>query len=93
VAGVEYYESRLMWELRQYRQKENSPPDTPIKELDDVTDCARYVELVRPFSPVMVDRSAQEERAKLDNTSRHASEEFDELVKKGQRPKERRVFW
>ncbi|KKM72016.1 hypothetical protein LCGC14_1424670, partial [marine sediment metagenome] len=93
VAGVEYHESRLMWELRQYRQKDNSPPDTPIKELDDVVDCARYVELVRPFSPLVVDRSAKEARAKLDNTSRRASEEFDELVKKGQKPKGGRIAW
>ncbi len=92
MAGVEYHESRLMWELRQYRQKDNSPPDTPIKELDDVTDCARYVELVRPFSPLVVDRSAQEDRAKLDTTSRHASEEFDALVKQGQQPKTRRIW-
>ena len=93
VAGVEYHESRLMWELRQYRQKDNSPPDTPIKELDDVVDCARYVELVRPFSPIAVDRSAQDARAKLDKTSRRASEEFDALVKKGQKPKGGRIAW
>ena len=93
VGGVEYHESRLMWELRQYRQKEHSPPDTPIKELDDVVDCARYVEWVRPFSPLMVDRSEQRARAKLDPTSRRASEEFDELAKKAQQPKTRRVIW
>jgi hypothetical protein len=93
VGGVEYNESRLMWELRQYRQKDNSPPDTPIKELDDVTDCARYVELVRPFSPIAVDRTAQDARAKLDTTSRHASEEFDELVRKGKGRKDRRIAW
>ena len=83
MAGVEYNESRLMWELRQYRQKENSPPDTPIKELDDVTDCARYLELVRPYAPVLVDA---DQRAQIDNLSRRASEEFDDLVKRVRQP-------
>jgi hypothetical protein len=93
VSGLEYTESRLMWEMRQYRQKDNSPPDTPIKELDDVTDCARYVELVRPFAPIAVDRTEQDARGKLDNASRHASEEFDDLVKKVKKPKGRGIAW
>lgn len=87
VAGVEYHESRLMWELRQYRQKDNSPPDTPIKELDDVVDTMRYLELVRPFKPELVDRTSQIARAKLDRLSRKASNEFDDLVKKASKPK------
>jgi phage terminase large subunit-like protein len=84
IAGVEYHESRLLWELRQYRQKEPAPPDTPIKELDDVVDPMRYLELVRPFTPLYVDTTEADERAKLDRLSRKASEEFDELVKKQQ---------
>lgn len=84
--GVEYDESRLMWELRQYRQKENGKPDEPVKEHDDLVDCARYVELVRPFKPALTDVTAQRERAKLDKLSRKAAEEFDELVKKSQQP-------
>ena len=87
VAGVEYHESRLMWELRQYRQKDNSPPDTPIKELDDLVDCLRYLELVRPFKPELVDRTSQIARAKLDRLSRKASNEFDDLVKKANKPR------
>ena len=90
VGGVEYHESRLMWELRQYRQKDNSPPDTPIKELDDVVDPMRYLELVRPFSPIMVDRSSEIERIQLDRLSRKASTEFDDLVAKMKQPKKGR---
>jgi hypothetical protein len=86
VGGVEYHESRLMWELRQYRQKDTSPPDTPIKELDDVVDPMRYLELVRPFAPVHVDRTEQVRRASLDRLSRKASVEFDELAKKANQP-------
>jgi phage terminase large subunit-like protein len=84
IAGVDYNESRLMWELRQYRQKEASPPDTPVKELDDVVDPMRYLELVRPYAPVYVDTTEQRERAKLDRLSRKASEEFDDLVRRQQ---------
>ena len=86
VGGVEYNESRIMWELRQYRQKPNAPPDTPIKEMDDCVDCARYLELVRPFKPMKVDRSAEIERLQLDSLSRKASNEFDRLVKRANRP-------
>ncbi len=94
VAGVDYHESRLMWEFRQYRQKENAPPDTPIKELDDVVDCARYLELVRPFVPLRVDRTAKIARGKLDRTSRKAHDEFDKMVAKVGKPKtESRVPW
>ena len=88
VAGVEYHESRLMWELRQYRQKENSPPDTPIKELDDVVDPMRYMEIVRPFNPLLVDREAEMERAQLDNLSRKAHDEWDDVVKRANKPKQ-----
>ena len=90
VGGVEYHESRVMWELRQYRQKDASPPDTPIKELDDVVDPMRYLELVRPFSPIAVDRSSEIERIQLDRLSRKASTEFDDLVKKMKQPKKGR---
>ncbi len=94
VAGVEYHESRLMWELRQYRQKENSPPDTPIKELDDCVDTMRYMEIVRPFEPIAVDRSAEMERAQLDPLSRKANTEFDKLAIAANKPKqERGDFW
>ncbi len=94
VAGVEYHESRLMWELRQYRQKENSPPDTPIKELDDVVDCARYLELVRPFKPELVDRTSQIARSKLDRLSRREHDEFDAIAKKAGKPKQTvESFW
>lgn len=85
--GVTFYESRLMWELRQYRQKDLAPPDTPVKEKDDVVDPARYVELVRPFTPAPEDVSVLEERRGLDGASRKASEEFDELVRRSQKPR------
>ena len=87
VAGVDYNESRLMWELRQYRQKENAPPDTPIKELDDCTDCARYLEIVRPFSPIYVDPADEEQAPSPDSLSRRAHDEFKELAERAMRPK------
>lgn len=90
--GVTFFESRLMWELRQYRQKENAPPDTPIKEKDDCVDPARYVELVRPFTPAPADLTEQRERAKLDPLSRKASSEFDDLVEQANKPKGRKVI-
>ncbi len=94
VAGVEYHESRLMWELRQYRQKDNSPPDTPIKELDDVVDCARYMAIVRPYSPTKVDRTVELQRSNIDNLSRKANDEFDELARIAKEPKRvRGDFW
>jgi phage terminase large subunit-like protein len=90
--GADYHESRLMWELRQYRQKENAPPDTPVKEHDDVVDTLRYSFLARPFSPVYRDTTIEDERKRLDALSRKASEEFDELVKRSQKPKAASVW-
>jgi len=55
--GIELEESRLMWELRQYRQKVDAAPDTPVKRRDDAVDCLRYGEIVRmaePDTPVSV---------------------------------------
>ena len=80
--GVGFTQSRLMWELRQYRQKPEAPPDTPIKERDDLVDCLRYLELVRPFTPAPEDVTLQREREKLDGLSRRAAVEFDDLVAK-----------
>jgi hypothetical protein len=91
--GVDYDESRLMWELRQYRQKENGKPDEPVKEKDDLVDCMRYLELVRPFAPKAEDTTALRDRAKLDRLSRKANEEFDELVKKAKEPKQTTEVW
>jgi hypothetical protein len=96
---VDYDESRLMWELRQYRQKATTTggvaqaPDTPVKEYDDLVDCMRYLELVRPFAPKAEDTTALRERAKLDRLSRKASEEFDELVKKATQPRQPTEVW
>lgn len=84
--GVTFHESRIMWELRQYRQKDKSPPDTPVKEKDDCVDCARYVELVRPFTPAPVTDPQAEAREKLDALSRKAAREYDDLVTKATRP-------
>lgn len=54
VGGTSYDESRLLWELRQYRQKSGSAPDTPIKRNDDAVDCARYFEAVHADAPEWV---------------------------------------
>lgn len=89
--GVTFFESRVMWELRQYRQKDLAPPDTPIKEKDDCIDPGRYLELVRPFQPAPVDRKAQLEREALDATSQRAAREFDALVAEVNKPKRRVV--
>lgn len=62
-------DSRLVWELQRYRQKPNSPPGTPIKEDDDCTDCVRYLELVRPFSPAEPDTTLELLRETLDPLS------------------------
>lgn len=91
--GVEYHESRLMWELRSYRQKEGGKPDEPVKERDDCVDPQRYVELVRPFAPQPQDMTAQRERAKLDGLSRKAASEWDDLVQKANQPKQRSSIW
>jgi len=93
VSGVGYHESRLMWELRQYRQKPNSPPDTPIKELDDLVDCLRYVKLVRPYAPVPEDTTIADQRAKIDRLSISADDEFNEMVKKANRRNNPGGFW
>ena len=80
--GVQHRESRLLYEMRQYRQKPNTPPDTPIKERDDVVDPLRYAYLLRPFTPEVEAPDvvkAREERAKLDPLSRHAHDEVDEI--------------
>lgn len=93
VDGVQYSESRLMWELRQYRQKEGGKPDEPVKEKDDVTDCLRYLALVRPYAPTPVDLSEQRARAGLDKVSQRANEEFDELVALATKPQGRAPVW
>lgn len=90
--GVEYHESRLLWELRQYRQKKDAPPDTPVKEKDDVTDCLRYHFLVRPFAPAAAPKP-DTELAKLDQLSRMEVERFATVEKDITRPRERRDEW
>lgn len=90
--GVEYKESRLMWEARQYRQKEKGKPDEPVKEKDDLIDPMRYVELVRPFAPKAEDTSGLRERANLDRLSQRASQEFDDLVKRVTKPQQPEVW-
>lgn len=80
--GLTHYTSRLLYEMRQYRQKANAPPDTPVKERDDVVDCLKYQFLLRPLTPEPEDTDAvkvREDRKKLDRISRMAAEEFDEL--------------
>jgi phage terminase large subunit-like protein len=76
--ATQYDESRLLWELRQYRQKDSSAPDTPIKRFDDLVDCARYVELAHadaaPFA------MTANPKAKLDPLSRLESDRFDTML-------------
>lgn len=90
--GVQYRESRLLWELRQYRQKPNGLPDQPVKEKDDLVDCLRYLALVRPYAAAPEDTTAQQERAKLDALSQKASAEYDKAVAKALQPKQQ-GFW
>jgi phage terminase large subunit-like protein len=82
-AGVEMSESRLMWELRQYRQKPDAAPDTPIKKKDDVVDCLRYAEIVRMAEPeqTFVDPT-KAARATLDQGSRQEAEVYDKLLER-----------
>lgn len=91
--GVEHNESRLLYELRQYRQKEGKPPDTPIKERDDVCDPLRYVQLLRPWTPE-IDAPEEAERkeaiSKLDPLSRRVEDEFEQMVESAARQKQRK---
>lgn len=91
--GVAYDESRLMWELRQYRQKLGGKPDEPVKENDHLVDCLRYIALVRPYAAPLADTSVQRLRAGLDQASRHAHEEFDALVAAANAPQGRGNVW
>lgn len=81
--GTLYRESRLLWELRKYRQKPNAAPDTPVKVDDDLVDCGRYFELAHMESPEApwLD-PVQQRRAKLDPASRKEAEDFDRLLAK-----------
>ena len=85
INNIRYAESRLQWELRQYRQEEEAPPDTPVKALDDVVDCARYFELARQMEPTI---QVADERAKarmhLDELSRTEAKSFDEISDKAE---------
>lgn len=91
--GVDYDECRLLWELRQYRQKEGAPPDTPLKQHDDATDCLLYSYLVRPYvpgedvpkwgAPVTVSPT-------LDRMSQLAVEEYTKVTKRIARENRRR---
>lgn len=97
--GLDFAESRLMWEFRQYRQKKAGPggqpvaPDTPVKEHDDVVDCARYLELVHPESPVPPkDISVQKAREQLDELSRKEAEEFDKVLEQTENRRQSRYY-
>lgn len=86
-----FEESRLMYEFRQYRQKVNRmgtgyvAPDTPVKEKDDLVDCARYVELARSVLPeAPVTDEVREAREKLDPLSRKEHEAFDAMAAKAE---------
>ena len=64
-----------------------------MKEKDDVVDCMRYVELVRPFAPAFHDPTLERQRAKLDRLSRGAEDEFEALVKQATQPAQRGKVW
>lgn len=91
--GVEYDESRLLWEIRQYRQKANGRPDEPVKEKDDCVDPLRYVALVRPAPPVVTGPGVAEARRGLDGLSVAADEEFEKLAAAASKPAARRFEW
>lgn len=85
INNVRYTESRCMWEFRQYRQEEESAPDTPVKILDDVVDCARYFELSRQMEPrVNTTDEREAQRAHLDTLSRTESKAIDDLADKAE---------
>lgn len=90
--GSRYEESRLMWELRQYRQKQSRSgepvaPDTPIKKNDDCVDCLRYFELAHAAEPGAPKGFTPDElaKAKLDSLSRHEQDSYDALIEKIER--------
>jgi phage terminase large subunit-like protein len=79
--GIELEESRLMWELRQYRQKVDAAPDTPVKRRDDAVDCLRYGEIVRMAEPdTPVSDPIKAARKRLDDSSKHEAELYDKLL-------------
>lgn len=80
--GIDYADSRLMWEFRQYRQLEGQAPDTPIKKFDDVVDCARYLELAHGEGPPPREVITPEAviRSQLDEGSRRANDDFDNVI-------------
>ena len=80
-SGTDLVESRLMWELRSYRQKPEAAPDTPIKKKDDCVDCLRYAEIVRMVEPDLpVSDPIKTARKRLDEGSKHEAESYDKLV-------------
>ena len=89
--GQDYHDSRLMWEMRQYRQKDGSPPDTPIKALDDVCDPLRYLALVRPTASTVPTTTVSEQRRHLDQLSRREQTEFDATIKRATEPSRTRI--
>lgn len=76
-------ESRLFWELRQYRQKPDAAPDTPMKKNDDCVDPLRYVQLAHADGAEawQFDQNALE-RKRLDPLSRREAEKFDAMTKR-----------
>ncbi|HKR55870.1 MAG TPA: hypothetical protein VJS20_06185 [Gemmatimonadales bacterium] len=80
-------ESRLVWELQRYRQKPNSSPGTPIKEDDDLVDCLRYLELVRPFAPAEPDTTDAKLQETLDQISYHEAHESRKILAKHAAPR------
>lgn len=86
----DFQESRLCFELRQYRQKRSESgeavaPDTPVKENDDVVDPARYAELARMALPETKDEDETKlAREQLDPLSRQEAESFDKMAQKAE---------
>jgi hypothetical protein len=86
--GSKYDESRLLWELRQYRQKLNSAPDTPVKRNDDAVDCARYFESVHADAPAWVPIADQSvEKLKQDPLSYKEFKTFNKIIAGLKNPK------
>jgi hypothetical protein len=86
-SGTDLVESRLMWELRSYRQKPDAAPDVPIKKKDDCVDCLRYGELVRMVEPELaVHDPIKEARKKLDDSSKAEALLYDQLISRLSNP-------
>lgn len=74
-------DSRLVWELQRYRWQ-MGVAFKPVKADDDITDCLRYLGLVRPFQPDEPDMRKARLRETLDNLSYREADESQKVLEK-----------